>query len=62
LPSSTLRKTQAPALAVAVIVPLHVEGWEHFSESRGEVVAAFELAGLSDRLRWPVPGRAIAVA
>ena len=52
----------ARAFAGAVIVPLHFEGWEHFSESRAEIAAAFDRAGLSDRLRWPVPGRAIAVA
>jgi hypothetical protein len=50
------------AFAGAVIVPLHFEGWEHFSESRADVAAAFERAGLSDRVHWPVPGRAIAVA
>jgi L-ascorbate metabolism protein UlaG (beta-lactamase superfamily) len=52
----------ARAFARAVIVPLHFEGWEHFSESRAEVIAAFEAAGLAGRLRWPVPGTTIAVA
>jgi L-ascorbate metabolism protein UlaG (beta-lactamase superfamily) len=52
----------ARAFGEAVIVPLHFEGWEHFSESRAEVEAAFAEAGLRDRLRWPVPGRTIAVA
>jgi L-ascorbate metabolism protein UlaG (beta-lactamase superfamily) len=52
----------ARALAGTVIVPLHFEGWEHFSESREDIVAAFARAGLADRLRWPVPGRTIAVA
>jgi hypothetical protein len=35
----------------ALIVPLHIEGWEHFSESRSQVVAAFAAAGLTDGLR-----------
>jgi L-ascorbate metabolism protein UlaG (beta-lactamase superfamily) len=52
----------ARALAGAVIVPLHFEGWEHFSESREDIAAGFDRAGLADRLRWPVPGRTIAVA
>ena len=52
----------ARAFADAVIVPLHFEGWEHFSESRADIAAAFERAGLTGRLRWPAPGRAIAVA
>ena len=51
----------ARALADAVIVPLHFEGWEHFSESRAEIAAAFERAGLAGRLLWPKPGQPIAV-
>ena len=51
----------ARAFADAAIVPLHFEGWEHFSESRAEVDAAFQRAGLSERLRWPERGRAIAL-
>ena len=50
------------SVASAVIVPLHFEGWEHVSESREDIAAAFARAGLVDRLRWPVPGRTIAVA
>jgi len=48
----------AGAFPQAVIVPLHYEGWAHFSESRREVEGAFATAGLSHRLRWPEPGRA----
>jgi L-ascorbate metabolism protein UlaG (beta-lactamase superfamily) len=48
----------ARAFAQATILPLHFEGWEHFSESRADVVDAFAHAGLSDRLRWLTPGRA----
>jgi L-ascorbate metabolism protein UlaG (beta-lactamase superfamily) len=46
----------------AVLLPLHYEGWEHFSESRAEIERAFSVAGLSDRLRWPEPGRPLVVA
>lgn len=42
----------------AVIVPVHFEGWQHFSESRREIQAAFDAAGLSHRLRWLEPGKA----
>jgi len=42
----------------ALIVPLHFEGWAHFSESRSDLERAFREAGLSDRLRFPTPGRA----
>ncbi|HEX5387111.1 MAG TPA: MBL fold metallo-hydrolase [Gemmatimonadales bacterium] len=49
----------ARALPDARIVPLHFEGWEHFSESRAAVVRAFAAAGLADRLCWPIPGQAV---
>jgi L-ascorbate metabolism protein UlaG (beta-lactamase superfamily) len=49
----------ARAFGNAAIVPLHFEGWEHFSETRADVEAAFKQAGLSSRLRWPEPGRPI---
>jgi L-ascorbate metabolism protein UlaG (beta-lactamase superfamily) len=45
----------ARAMPDATIVPLHFEGWEHFSESRGDIEQAFDAAGLSDRVAWPPP-------
>jgi L-ascorbate metabolism protein UlaG (beta-lactamase superfamily) len=48
----------AEAFSAATIVPLNYEGWEHFSESRREIADTFFLAGLSERLRWLVPGSA----
>lgn len=47
----------ARAFPHALIVPLHFEGWEHFTESQEDVAGAFAAAGLADRLRWPVAGR-----
>lgn len=44
----------------ATIVPLHFEGWGHFSESRGDVQKAFDEAGLGERLFWLPPGKAVA--
>ncbi len=52
----------ARVFAKAVIVPLHFEGWAHFSESREDIIQAFAAAGLAARLRWPKPGHAIQVA
>ncbi|HEX6532998.1 MAG TPA: MBL fold metallo-hydrolase [Gemmatimonadaceae bacterium] len=46
----------ARAFAHAEIVPLHCEGWEHFSESAADIDRAFERAGLGARLRWPTTG------
>lgn len=45
----------------ARIVPLHFDGWEHFSEGRSEVDAAFAAAGLQDRLCWLPPGTPTAI-
>jgi L-ascorbate metabolism protein UlaG (beta-lactamase superfamily) len=46
----------AQALPDAVIVPVHYEGWKHFSESRQDITQAFADAGIADRLRWLPPG------
>jgi len=51
--------TAARAFPGAAIVPLHFEGWAHFSQSRSDIERAFADAGLADRLCWPVPGRAL---
>src|SRR5262249_46948403 len=37
----------ARAFSEAMIVPVHYEGWEHFSESRLEITQAFAAAGLN---------------
>ncbi len=42
----------------AVIVPLHYEGWAHFSEGRAELERAFRDAALAPRLRWLPRGEA----
>ena len=36
----------------AQIVPLHFEGWEHFSESYTEIEKKYKEAGLLHRLKW----------
>ena len=36
----------------ATIVPLHFEGWKHFSEGQAETENVFREAGLEERLRW----------
>jgi L-ascorbate metabolism protein UlaG (beta-lactamase superfamily) len=46
----------ARSMPDATIVPLHFEGWEHFTESPAEVDEAFARAGLSNRVRWPQAG------
>ncbi len=36
----------------AVIIPLHFEGWAHFSESYQEIEDGYSQAGQLNRLRW----------
>jgi L-ascorbate metabolism protein UlaG (beta-lactamase superfamily) len=47
----------ARAFRGAAIVPLHYEGWAHFSESRGAVEEAFAAAAMLGRLSFIEPGR-----
>lgn len=49
----------ARAMREAAIVPLHFEGWEHFTQSRADVERAFGAAGMTDRLHWLTPGEAV---
>lgn len=36
----------------AKIIPLHFEGWGHFSESYNEIQSSFEKTGIAERLQW----------
>lgn len=51
----------ARGFADAQIVPLHFEGWLHFSEGRDQVQKSFAAAGLSHRLHWPEAGRPVPI-
>ena len=51
----------AAVLGARVVVPLHYEGWAHFSEGIDEVRDAFAEAGLAERLVVPAPGEWIAL-
>jgi len=46
----------ARLLDPALVVPVHSEGWAHFSQGLHDVTAAFAAAGLAERLRVPTPG------
>jgi len=41
----------------ATVVPVHYEGWAHFSEGRADVIEAFRKAKLESRLLWLTAGR-----
>jgi L-ascorbate metabolism protein UlaG (beta-lactamase superfamily) len=51
----------ARAFPHAAIVPLHFEGWEHFTESREVIARAFNAAGIGRRVRCMALGETIAV-
>jgi L-ascorbate metabolism protein UlaG (beta-lactamase superfamily) len=51
----------ARAFSKAAIVPLHFEGWAHFSEARDDIARAFAGAGLEQRLCWSTPGKRMRV-
>jgi L-ascorbate metabolism protein UlaG (beta-lactamase superfamily) len=52
----------AHAFPDAVIVPLHYEGWAHFSQSGEDLALSFKALGLSGRLRLLEPGVATTIA
>lgn len=49
----------AALLGDAAIVPVHSEGWTHFTQGQDDVRDAFERHGLSDRLRMLRPGDSV---
>lgn len=42
----------ARVLGARRVVPVHYEGWSHFTEGREHLAAAFAAAGIRDRLDW----------
>jgi len=46
----------ARALGDAVIVPVHTEGWAHFSETSERLEREFDYAGIAERLVVPTKG------
>jgi L-ascorbate metabolism protein UlaG (beta-lactamase superfamily) len=45
----------------ARIVPIHYEGWAHFTEGREVIGQAFANAGMSDRLIWLEAGEPVVI-
>lgn len=46
----------AELLGAEVVIPLHFEGWTHFTQGAAELRASFAGYGLTDRLRLPERG------
>jgi len=51
----------ARILGARTVVPVHVDGWSHYSEGVDDVRRAFAAAGLADRLLVVEPGAAATV-
>jgi L-ascorbate metabolism protein UlaG (beta-lactamase superfamily) len=46
----------AEILGARLVIPAHVDGWAHFSEGVGAVIAAFDAAGIADVLQIAAHG------
>ena len=51
----------AQVLGVRTVVPVHAEGWAHFSQGVDDLVAAYAERGLADRLKVLAPGETATV-
>ena len=49
----------ARILGARAIVPVHFDGWTHYTQGSDDLRAAFAAAGLSDRLIVPEPGTTV---
>ncbi|WP_067541553.1 MBL fold metallo-hydrolase [Nocardia crassostreae] len=52
----------AAALNDALIIPVHAEGWAHFSEPLDYLIRNFAYANRTHQLRIPVPGEVLTVS
>jgi len=59
---SELAAEAARVLGARFAVPVHYTGWQHFSEGGDDLRAAFDRAGLTDRLVLLAPGEAAELA
>jgi L-ascorbate metabolism protein UlaG (beta-lactamase superfamily) len=51
----------ARVLGARAIVPVHFDGWAHFTQGADDLRAAFDAAGLGDVLVVPEPGDTVQV-
>jgi L-ascorbate metabolism protein UlaG (beta-lactamase superfamily) len=49
----------AEALGARAVVPVHFEGWAHFTQGADELRSAFAVAGIADRLVVAEPGASV---
>jgi L-ascorbate metabolism protein UlaG (beta-lactamase superfamily) len=51
----------AQILGARTVVPVHAEGWTHFTQGIDDLVAGYAARGLTDRLRVLSPGETATV-
>jgi L-ascorbate metabolism protein UlaG (beta-lactamase superfamily) len=51
----------AQALGEAIVMPIHYEGWAHFTEGRAQIEQAFVAAGLEQQLRFLPLGQPVLI-
>jgi L-ascorbate metabolism protein UlaG (beta-lactamase superfamily) len=62
----TLPSAKAPEaaniLGASTVIPVHLDGWAHFSDDRESLLDAFAQAGTASLLAMPEPGGTVVVA
>ncbi|KAK9415770.1 putative Metallo-beta-lactamase domain-containing protein [Seiridium unicorne] len=48
-------------LGADILIPMHFESWDHFTESKDDLVEVFRDEGISDYVHWLTPGVATKV-
>jgi L-ascorbate metabolism protein UlaG (beta-lactamase superfamily) len=51
----------AEVLGARAVVPVHYEGWAHFTQGADELRVAFAAAGIADLLVVPEPGASVSL-
>jgi L-ascorbate metabolism protein UlaG (beta-lactamase superfamily) len=59
--SSDLAAQAALILAAQTVIPLHFEGWSHFTQGADRLRAAFAGHGIAARLHVPTPGEPVVI-
>ncbi|KAK9778043.1 putative Metallo-beta-lactamase domain-containing protein [Seiridium cardinale] len=48
-------------LGADILIPMHFESWDHFTEGKDDLIEVFRDEGISDYVRWLTPGVATKV-
>lgn len=60
--SNDLAVEAAKVIGADAIIPVHFDGWAHFSNSGEDLRSAFAAAGLAERLAFAEPGQTVSVS